>query len=141
MRFITLILAAAMTLPLAAASAEEDVKAAEHAWLAGITTNNFPQLEKVLADDLYYLHSTGVADTKKSYIESMSSGRQKYAKGHINNLKIRVYGNTAVINGDANFEFVTAGKPGKARLLYTHVFVKNAKGWQLVTHQSLKAPE
>lgn len=127
-------------MPLVAA-VEDDVKAAEHTWLEGITKNDFPKLEKVLADDLYYLHSTGVADTKASYIKSMSSGKQRYASGKINDLKVRVYGNTAVINGDANFEFVTDGKPGKARLKYTHVFVKNAKGWQLVTHQSLKVPE
>ena len=77
-------------------------------------------------------------DTKASYIKSMSSGKQQYASGKINDLKIRVYGKTAVINGDANFEFVTDGKPGKGHLKYTHVFVKGAKGWQLVSHQSLR---
>jgi len=129
-----------MALPLAAADAD-DVKAAEMVWLNGITKNDFPALEKVLAPDLYYLHSTGVADTKASYIDSMKSGRQKYASGKINDLKVRVYGSTAVINGDANFEFVTAGKPGKAHLKYTHVFVKNGKQWQLVSHQSLKVAD
>lgn len=129
-----------MALPLAAADAD-DVKAAEMTWFNGITKNDFPALEKVLAPDLYYLHSTGVADTKASYIDSMKSGRQKYAAGKINDLKVRVYGSTAVINGDANFEFVTAGKPGKAHLKYTHVFVKNGKQWQLVSHQSLKVAD
>ena len=119
----------------------DDVKAAEMDWLKGITTNNFPLLEKVLAEDLHYLHSTGVVDSKASYIKSMSSGKQKYAAGKINDLKIRVYGKAALINGDANFEFVTDGKPGKARLKYTHVFAKTAKGWQLVSHQSLKVAE
>lgn len=129
-----------MAVPVLAADAD-DVKAAEMNWLKGITTNNFPLLEKVLADDLHYLHSTGVVDTKASYIKSMSSGKQKYAAGKINDLKIRVYGTAALINGDANFEFVTDGKPGKAHLKYTHVFAKTAKGWQLVSHQSLRVPD
>jgi len=137
MRFFLLTMGLLLSLPMVAAVAD-DVKAAEHAWLDGITKNDFPKLEKVLADDLYYLHSTGVVDTKASYIKSMSSGKQKYVTGKINDLKIRVYGNTAVINGDANFDFVTDGKPGKGHLKYTHVFVKGAKGWQLVSHQSLK---
>lgn len=140
MRFFLLTMSLLLAVPAMAAVAD-DVKAAEHMWLEGITKNDFPKLEKVLADDLYYLHSTGVADTKKSYIESMSSGKQRYSKGQINDLKIRVYGTTAVINGDANFEFVTNGKPGKGHLKYTHVFVKNAKGWQLVSHQSLKVAD
>ena len=36
-------------------------------WLSGITKNDFPLLERVLADDLHYLHSTGVIDTKASF--------------------------------------------------------------------------
>jgi ketosteroid isomerase-like protein len=130
-----------LCLPALIASPQDDVKAAEMAWIEGVTKNDFSKLEHVLADDLYYLHSTGSADTKASYIESMRSGRQKYAAIKVNDLKIRVYGNAAVVNGDANFDFVTAGKPGKGHLKYTHVFVKNAKGWQLVSHQSLRLPE
>jgi hypothetical protein len=137
---ILLLIGLMLAAPVFAADAD-DVKAAEMNWFNGITTNNFPLLEKVLAEDLHYLHSTGVVDTKASYIKSMSSGKQKYASGKINDLKIRVYGKAALINGDANFEFVTDGKPGKARLKYTHVFAKTAKGWQLVSHQSLKVPE
>jgi ketosteroid isomerase-like protein len=140
MRNFVLTMGLLLAMPLAAA-VEDDVKAAEMTWLEGITKNDFPKLEKVLAEDLHYLHSTGVVDSKASYIESMRSGKQRYASGKINDLKIRVYGNAALINGDANFEFITAGKPGKARLKYTHVFVKSAKGWQLVSHQSLKVPE
>jgi ketosteroid isomerase-like protein len=126
--------------PMFAAVADE-VKAAENEWLTGITKNDFRKLDQVLADDLVYLHSTGVMDSKASYVKSLQSGKQKYVSGKINDLKIRVYGQTAVLNGDANFEFVTDGKPGKAHLKYTHVFVKGAKGWQLVSHQSLKVAD
>ncbi|MBL8236452.1 MAG: nuclear transport factor 2 family protein [Bryobacterales bacterium] len=137
---ILLLIGLMLAAPVFAADAD-DVKAAEMNWFNGITKNNFPMLEKVLAEDLHYLHSTGVVDSKASYIQSMRSGKQKYASGKINDLKIRVYAGAALINGDANFEFVTDGKPGKARLKYTHVFAKTAKGWQLVSHQSLKVPE
>ncbi|MBM3767902.1 MAG: nuclear transport factor 2 family protein [Acidobacteria bacterium] len=133
----TLLIAFA-SVSLMAASPEEEVKAAEMAWVEGITKNDFAKLDKVLADDLYYLHSSAVVDTKASYIESLRSGKQKYASCKINDMKIRVYGKAAVINGDANFEFVTNGAPGKGHLKYTHVFVKGSKGWQLVSHQSLR---
>lgn len=123
------------------AAVADDVKAAENEWLTGITKNDFRKLDHVLADDLVYLHSTGVMDSKASYVKSLQSGKQKYVSGKINDLKIRVYGQTAVLNGDANFEFVTDGKPGKAHLKYTHVFVKGGKGWQLVSHQSLKVAD
>ena len=126
--------------PVFAAVADE-VKAAENEWLTGITKNDFRKLDLVLAEDLMYLHSTGVMDSKASYVKSLQTGKQKYVSGKINDLKIRVYGQTAVLNGDANFEFVTDGKPGKAHLKYTHVFMKGGKGWQLVSHQSLKVAD
>ena len=126
---------------LMAATPEEEVKAAEMTWVEGITKNDFAKLEKVLADDLYYLHSNNNVDTKASYIESLRSGKQKYASCKFNDMKIRVYGKAAVINGDANFEFVTNGAPSKGHLRFTHVFIKGSKGWQLVSHQSLRLPE
>jgi ketosteroid isomerase-like protein len=140
MRKLLLLTGLLVAAPLFAAVADE-VKAAENAWLTGITKNDFRKLETVLADDLVYLHSTGVMDSKASYVASLQSGKQKYSSGKINDMKVRVYGTTAVINGDANFEFVTDGKPGKAHLKYTHVFVKGGKGWQLVSHQSLKVAD
>jgi ketosteroid isomerase-like protein len=132
----TLLLAAA-----AWAGVEEDVKKAEQDWAAGITKNDFALLGKVLADDLHYLHSTGLVDTKAAYIESMRSGKQKYASLKYGNIKVRVYGVAAVVNADAHVEFVTDGKPGKAHLAFTHVFAKKGAQWQLVSHQSLRLPE
>ena len=140
MRKFLFVMGLLVAAPMFAAVADE-VKAAENEWLTGITKNDFRKLEQVLADDLMYLHSTGVMDSKASYVKSLQSGKQKYVAGKINDLKIRVYGQTAVINGDANFDFVTDGKPGNAHLKYTHVFVKGSKGWQLVSHQSLKVAD
>ena len=140
MRKFLFVMGLLVAAPMFAAVADE-VKAAENEWLTGITKNDFRKLEQVLADDLMYLHSTGVMDSKASYVKSLQTGKQKYVSGKINDLKIRVYGQTAVLNGDANFEFVTDGKPGKAHLKYTHVFVKGGKGWQLVSHQSLKVAD
>ena len=51
--------------PVFAAVADE-VKAAENEWLTGITKNDFRKLDHVLADDLMYLNSTGVMDSKAS---------------------------------------------------------------------------
>lgn len=126
----------------ALAGGEDEVKKAEQDWAAGITKNDFALLGKVLADDLHYLHSTGLVETKAGYIESMRSGKQKYKSLQYGNMKVRVYGTAAVVNADAQVEFVTDGKPGKAHLAITHVFAKNKAGqWQLVSHQSLKLPE
>jgi ketosteroid isomerase-like protein len=132
----TLLLAAA-----AFAGAEDEVKKAEQDWATGITKNDFTLLGKVLADDLHYLHSTGLVENKAGYIESMRSGKQKYISVKYGNVKARVYGTAAVVNADAQVEFVTDGKPGQAHLAFTHVYAKKGGQWQLVSHQSLRLPQ
>lgn len=140
-RILILICGLAMMMPAFAGAPEEDVRAAEQMWIDGITKNDFALLGKVLADDLYYLHSNTNVDTKASYIESLRSGKSRYVAVKMNDMKVRVYGNAAVINGDAYFDLMNGGTPSKAHLKYTHVFIKGKGGWQLVSHQSLRLPE
>ena len=130
---ISLMLAA-----MAFAGAEDDVKKAEQAWADAITKNDFAALNLVLADDLHYLHSTGLVDTKAAYIDSMKSGKQKYISVKYGQMKVRVYGGAAVVNADAMVSSTTDGKPGNNHLAFTHVFAKKAGKWQLVSHQSLR---
>jgi ketosteroid isomerase-like protein len=133
-------LATMMLAAMAFAGAEDDVKKAEQGWADGITKNDFALLEKVIADDLHYLHSTGIVDTKASYVESMKSGKQKYISVKYGAIKVRVYGTAAVVNADAMVSYTTDGKPGNNHLAFTHVFVKNKGQWQLASHQSLRLP-
>ncbi|MCX6607316.1 MAG: nuclear transport factor 2 family protein [Acidobacteria bacterium] len=132
--FLITLMAAAM----AFAGAEDDVKKAEQAWADGITKNDFAVLNTVLADDLHYLHSTGLVDSKAAYIESMKSGKQKYISVKYGQMKVRVYGSAAVVNADAMVAYTTDGKGGTNHLAFTHVFAKKGGKWQLVSHQSLR---
>lgn len=69
------------------AGVEDVEKADEHTGLGGISKNDFPKLENVLGEDLFYPNSTGVADTKASYIASLKSGKRRYSAGKINDLR------------------------------------------------------
>ncbi len=132
--FLIILMATAM----AFAGAEDDVKKAEQAWADAITTNDFAALNTVLADDLHYLHSTGLVDSKAAYIDSMKSGKQKYISVKYGQMKVRVYGMAAVVNADAMVAYTTDGKGGTNHLAFTHVFAKKGGKWQLVSHQSLR---
>lgn len=127
-----------MATAMAFAGAEDDVKKAEQAWADAITKNDFAALNVVLADDLHYLHSTGLVDSKAAYIESMKSGKQKYISVKYGQMKVRVYGSAAVVNADAMVAYTTDGKAGTNHLAFTHVFAKKGGKWQLVSHQSLR---
>lgn len=98
-------------------------------------------LEQVMADDATYGHASGNTDTKRTYIDRIHSGAQKYVSFHYDEgTQVRVYGDTAVVNASAQISSVTDGKPNDLHPRMLHVFVKKHGHWQLVAHQSAKLP-
>ena len=92
-------------------------------------------IEKIFADDLVYIHSTGVVNNKTEYIQSIKNGKSAYKKIDIDKQDIRVYNkNTAVINGKIYISFPTI----RSHLIYTVVYIKRNKDWKVVSWQSLK---
>ncbi|MEZ5399512.1 MAG: nuclear transport factor 2 family protein [Bryobacteraceae bacterium] len=139
MRTIILVVVAA-SLALAQKTAD-GVKAAEKAWAAATTSNDKAGLAKVLADDLAYIHSTGDVDTKKIYIDNLSNGTRVYHKiQHEDPIDVRIYGDTAVVSANGQFEVSTRGNRSPAHLKFLHVWVYKQGRWQLAAHQSLRLP-
>ena len=134
----------ALTLALGAFAAEpqtkEAVAAADKAWAAAIVKVDAAALNKIFADDLNYIHSTGSIDTKTTFIDKLKSGEQKYFKfNHDPGLDVRLYGTTAVVTATARVESSTKGaKVPPAHLRFIHVWVYAKGAWQLVAHQSLR---
>jgi len=103
-----------------------------------MAANDFVSLDKLLGDDLIYTHSNALVDTKASYVESMTSGALKYESIEPADLKVRVYGTTAVITASAAITSVSKGQTQNNKLRYTDVWVLRDGRWQMVGWQSTK---
>jgi ketosteroid isomerase-like protein len=124
-----------------AGKSPEDVRAAERAWAEATAKADFAALQKILADDLVYTHSTGDDDTKQQFIENMSNGVRKYTKvEHDGPIDVKVYGDMAIVRAKARIATIQSGKPGEAHLKWIHVFRHKGGTWQLLAHQSLRLP-
>ena len=136
-------LVALMTAPslLAAEKAEAGVLAAEKGWSTGVTGPDYALLDKFLADDLTYTHSTGAFDTKASYIQKLKDGKARYFKvEYVAEPSVKLLGKDAAItSGKVNVVTLGAGgAQNPATLAFLHAFVKRNGQWQLVAHQSAK---
>ncbi|RFS14286.1 nuclear transport factor 2 family protein [Emticicia sp. C21] len=101
-------------------------------------------LNKIFADDLIYVHSSGKMDNKEAYVASVLNGTSVYSKIDIEAISVREYnkGQTAVVNGTV---LVTQppvnDKPVFLHLRYLVVYTKDSKkGWQLNSWQSSRLP-
>jgi ketosteroid isomerase-like protein len=121
-------------------AAADAVKAAELARFTAQTTNDFTALDALLGADMVYTHSSAAVDDKASFIESMRSGAVKYESIEPRDLKIRVYGTTAVITGAGRFRVNARGQALDNQLRYTDVWVLRDGRWQMVSWQSTRLP-
>lgn len=121
-------------------STETAVSTIEKDRFAALVSKDYAYLDKVLAEDLYYCHSNGLIDTKTSFVQSIKDGKLTYQEMVPEDLKVRVYGKTAVITGMCAAKVLSNGQQLNTRFRFTDVYVKNKAGWQMVSWQSLRMP-
>lgn len=126
-----------------AADEKAAVEAAERAWAKAVVGNDFPALEQILADDLYYSHSNFVEDTKRSFIDNLKTGKARYYVLDIEQLNVRIVDDrTALVGAVAEYQTKAPDGSRQTAILKTlHVYRKNDGQWQLLAHQSARKPE
>jgi hypothetical protein len=122
-------------------SREREVESAENRRFEAMLRSDVEALGRLLADDLIYTHSNGIVDTKARYLESLKSGDLKYISIEREDVKLRVYGNTAVITGRGLFKARSRGQELNSRLRFTDVWVRNRGAWRMVAWQSTRIQE
>lgn len=134
------LLAVPICLLLAQPDVESSIKQAELGWSSAILKNDLTQLDRILSDDLVYYHSSGLVDTKRTYLSNLQSAKFQYHFVDYEQMKIRAFGNTSVVNAKLRIKAIDNGTPIDNLFLLTHVFVKQRGSWQLVSHQTTRLP-
>ena len=116
----------------------EAVRQAEHAWAQAAIKGDAAALDKILADDLTHTHGGGRTETKAQFLEAIRSGAQKYEAIDYGEIKVRIYGLTAIVTSEPNIRTVNSGQPSSSHSRFLHVFVKQGGKWRLVAHQSTR---
>jgi hypothetical protein len=58
--------------------AAKQVLAAEQARTAALEHSDVATLERIMADEVTYIHASGKVDTKESYLDAIRSGQLRY---------------------------------------------------------------
>jgi ketosteroid isomerase-like protein len=99
-------------------------------------------LDRLLAPDLTYAHSTGKVDTKASFIESIRTGAIRYVAIEApEDQRVRVYDSTAIVTGHCRMTIGATGQEQKIHLRFTDVWAKRAGVWQMVAWHSTRLAE
>jgi hypothetical protein len=122
---------------------EQQVLQAENARFAAMVKADRPALEKLLADDLTYTHTTALFETKEQFIASVTSGKIDYVSivPSEPDWKVRISGNTAIVNGVAAINVIDTGKDNKIKVRFSTVHTNRGGTWQLQSWQATRFPQ
>jgi ketosteroid isomerase-like protein len=129
--------------PNPSTTSKEELRRTEQSRVEALVNSDVLRLEKLLADDLAYTHSTGIKESKAEFLHRIQSGELKYdSMQHQNDVSVRLYGDTGVLTGTSRVRVKTQGQTLNLHIRFTELWVKRDRGsWQLVAWQATRIAE
>jgi ketosteroid isomerase-like protein len=121
------------------AQIEDEIEAAERALYRAMITQDFDALKGLLADDLVYIHSTAVSESKEAYLAGVAAGLYDYGAIETRHARNWMHGDAVIRTGLVNMLVGERGKPkDDTNLLFTLVWRRETGGWRLVLRQATR---
>ncbi|MBV8810069.1 MAG: nuclear transport factor 2 family protein [Acidobacteriaceae bacterium] len=121
--------------------AVKEVMAIEQARTEALDHSDMAALERIMADDITYVHASGKVDTKKSYLDAIRSGQLHYLSWQPKNLQVRMLGNGAVISGEYAVRVKDSrvqSSPFDINIFVLTVYARRDGQWQQIAWQSTR---
>jgi ketosteroid isomerase-like protein len=98
-------------------------------------------LDRIYAEDFIGIRPSGTVRTKPQVLSDFTSGTLQFQSITIDDVQVRVYGNTAVETGRSTMHGQDKNKTVPVDNRFTRVWVKQSGRWRLVAnHYSLLIP-
>ena len=121
--------------------AEEEVLKLEKAFTETIVGNDLEGLGRVVADDWIIIDPNGEIVDRARFFEVIKSGALTHDIMESEDLRVRVYGDSAVVTAITRTKGKFMGQEFSTRERATDVFVKRDRRWQCVLTHLTRFPE
>jgi ketosteroid isomerase-like protein len=102
---------------------------------------DFAKFAKLVSDDYVSISIYGTASTKAQILENSKSGKTKFEAIDVLDMKVRVYGDTALVNSTANVTGHSGAVDLSGQYRSTRVWIKRKGQWQSVTFQATRVAQ
>ena len=114
-----------------------DVRALERTRMSAMVKGEFDSISRYLDDDLIYIHSNGMTDSKTSYLRSLNQGRYVYESIEVFEERHAEDPNFIVLTQTLEVRIRTDAGPAQARqVLATSAWRRRAGEWKLIVMQA-----
>jgi uncharacterized protein (TIGR02246 family) len=122
-------------------SAEQAVRQLFDELVASYAKNDAVAPGRILAEDFTFTSPFGDVMTKEQRIGEIKPGGVQFDSYTVDDVKVRVYGDTAVVANQATLSGKRGDQVLSGQYRATSVFVKKGGNWQLVAAQSTRIPD
>jgi ketosteroid isomerase-like protein len=116
---------------------EQALMQMERDWTEAALKKDVAALDKILADDWVGQGPTGVS-TKAQSLADLKSADYKLESQTLGDMKVRVFGDTAVVTGSDDEKSSYKGTDTSGHYTWTDVFVKRQGRWQAAASQGTR---
>jgi ketosteroid isomerase-like protein len=124
----------------AAADTPDGVMSAEQARRAALINADAAALDRLHADDLMWVHSSGRVDDKAALLDALGSGGLVFIGLGSGGEQVRLYGTTALLTYDAEVSLKTPRGVFERRNKVCVVWTRQDEAWRAVHWQSTAIP-
>lgn len=120
---------------------KEFVMALEDQRFAAMLANDADALAPWLDDEVIYIHSSAVKDSKAAYLDSLRTGHLAYHRFDRHYDQISSLGDDSfLVAGRIGISITLGGKPFELDNLFVAVWIKRDGNWRLISWQSTPVP-
>ena len=119
-------------------TAEQELLKLEQEWTNADLKSDWATMDRILADDYVLTDRDGEVSTKAQCEAFMRSGEDKILTLVTDDMKVRVYGDAAVVTSRATIKETEKGKEISDVCRITNTWIKKAGRWQCVATQGTR---
>jgi ketosteroid isomerase-like protein len=117
-----------------------EIENLEAEWRTALIQNDVATVNRLLADDYLGINPNGTLETKADALAQQRSGTVKISSIEPENLKVRVYGDTAVVTSRVQVEGHEGDRDISGLYHYTRVYSRRDGEWKVVSFEASRIP-
>jgi ketosteroid isomerase-like protein len=113
-----------------------EIEGLESEWRTALLQNDIPTLARLLADDYLGINPNGTLETKADVLANRRAGQVRITGLETENVKVHVYGETAVVTSRVNLRGQNGGRDISGLYHYTRVYSQRDGQWKIVSFEA-----
>lgn len=118
------------------AADEKTILALEDAWGRALQEKDRSALERIVAPDFTFIEPDGSVRDREGYLRDRSSDPVEIAAFEGSDVRVKVFGETALVTGVSTIDETRGGKRYRFSLRWKELWRRNPVGWQVVAGQA-----